>query len=469
MNFAELRFWGYLAAALLLVIAIRPVALRCASNCDRAACFYDRTAILAIGLFLLGCVSVTTLGIFLFVCVVTYMGLALFLKGSGVHRYAFLVVLVPLQLLPVLYYKYSHFLVNEILRAEVPGLSSLIVPVGLSFYTFQVVGFVIDTIIHKHPLPQFLDFMNFAGFFPQIVAGPIERRENLLPQMAQFRFRWDAAAIDSGAPWIVIGLFFKVCLADNLAIHFDPRSTDNAYAIWLNNLIFGFRIYYDFAGYSFIALGIARCFGIGLTLNFASPYVSTNAQDFWRRWHITLSTWFRDYVYLPLGGSRTKAWGLTILVVFVVSGIWHGAGWNFILWGGLWGLMLLTYRIFNKWRFPSSIGWTITMIGAFFAWLCFYETRTSALFQKTATVLNPLSYKLANLGNAFAMLEPGNAFVLGAFLLLAFATLGLEWLSLRRFNEPYAILKKPAVLCVLVALTIWLAPSEKNDFIYFAF
>jgi D-alanyl-lipoteichoic acid acyltransferase DltB (MBOAT superfamily) len=311
--------------------------------------------------------------------------------------------------------------------------------------------------------------MNFAGFFPQIVAGPIERRENLLPQMERFRFRWDPSAIDNGAPWIVIGLFFKICLADNLAVHFDPRSVDNAYAIWLNNIIFGLRIYYDFAGYSFIALGIGLCFGIRLTLNFASPYVSTNAQDFWRRWHITLSTWFRDYVYLPLGGSRTKVWGLTVLVVFMVSGIWHGAGWNFILWGFLWGLMLLAFHAGKTIGIPAPAAWLATMIGAFFAWLCFYETRTGILLTKIATLLNPINYSLPNLRAAYAMLEPGNAFVLGAFLLMALATLGLEWLSLRRFDEPYAILRKPAVLCVLVALTIWLAPSEKNDFIYFAF
>lgn len=469
MNFAEFRFWFYLACVLGLVLTLRPIFIRISNRDDTFIARYDRSSILIIGLFLLGCVSPTTLGIFLFVCIITYFGLALFLRGTGIHRYAFLVVLVPLQLLPLIYYKYSHFILHGILGKDVPGLSQLIIPVGLSFYTFQVVGFVVDTVIRRQPLPTLLDFMNFAAFFPQIVAGPIERRESLLPQMTQFRFRWDPAAIDSGAPWIVIGLFFKVCLADNLAVHFDPRSTDNAYAIWLNNLIFGFRIYYDFAGYSFIALGIARCFGVSLTLNFASPYVSTNAQDFWRRWHITLSTWFRDYVYLPLGGSRTKVWGLTILVVFIVSGIWHGAGWNFILWGALWGLMLLIYHVFKKWRLPSGIGWAITMAGAFFAWLCFYETRTPELFQKIVTLLNPTSYKLSNLGNAFATFEPGNAFVLGAFLLMAFTTLGLEWFSLRRFNEPYAILKRPAVLCVLVALTVWLAPSEESDFIYFAF
>jgi alginate O-acetyltransferase complex protein AlgI len=469
VNFAELRFWFYLACILGLVLALRPIVVRASGRSEASIAKYDRTAILIVGLFLLGCVSVTTLGIFLFVCVITYVGLALFLRGSGLHRYGFLVFLVPLQLLPLLYYKYSHFLVNGVLRADVPGLSELIIPVGLSFYTFQVVGFVVDTVIHKHPLPRFLDFMNFAGFFPQIVAGPIERRENLLPQMERFRFRWDPQAVDEGAVWIVIGLFFKVCLADNLAVHFDPRATDNPFLIWLNNIIFGFRIYYDFAGYSFIALGVARCLGITLTLNFASPYVSGDAQEFWRRWHITLSTWFRDYVYLPLGGSRTKTWALSILIVFVVSGVWHGAGWNFILWGLLWGIFLLMFHTFKKWRIPRPIGWAFTLIGAFFAWLCFYETRTGVLFAKVGTLLDPFAYTFHNLRQLLVVLEPGNAFVLGAFLSMAFVALIVEWLSLRCTGEPYAWFKKPVVLGVLVALTIWLAPSEKNDFIYFAF
>jgi alginate O-acetyltransferase complex protein AlgI len=469
MNFAEFKFWLYLLGALGLVFVLRPIFLKTAGGNMASIARCDRTSVLLVSLFLLGCVSMTTLGIFLFVCIITYTGLALFLGGSGVHRYAFLVVLVPMQLLPLLYYKYSHFLVNGILQGNVSGLSELIIPVGLSFYTFQVVGFVVDTVIHKHPLPKFLDFMNFAGFFPQIVAGPIERRENLLPQMQTFRFRWDPAAIDRGAPWIVIGLFFKICLADNLAVHFDPRSADNPFLIWLNNIIFGFRIYYDFAGYSFIALGVARCLGIRLTLNFASPYVSRNAQDFWRRWHITLSTWFRDYVYLPLGGSRTKLWALTIVLVFVVSGIWHGAGWNFILWGALWGVMLLAFQLFRRVGIPSAVGWALTMAGAFFAWLCFYETRTAVLLSKMSTILNPFNYTITNLQQAVASLDPTNTFVLIVFLALSCVTLLIEWISLRHFDGPYAILQKPAVLGTLVVLTILLAPSEESSFIYFAF
>ena len=267
----------------------------------------------------------------------------------------------------------------------------------------------------------------------------------------------------------MLGLFFKICLADNLAVHFDPRSADNPFAIWLNNLIFGFRIYYDFAGYSLVALGIARCLGVTLTLNFASPYLSINAQEFWRRWHITLSTWFRDYVYLPLGGSRTSFWALTVVLVFVVSGIWHGAGWNFVLWGAIWALLLLCFHASKRVHLPSTIGWAVTMTGAFFAWLCFYETRTPVLFEKMATLLNPLNYTASNLHQAVAMIETGNLFVLSVFLALALATLAAEWASLRRSGEPYSLLRKPVVLCVLVVLIVLLAPSEKSEFIYFAF
>lgn len=470
MNFAELHFWLYLGAALIVVLSLRQLVPRIYRKSAHAAVVrYDRVAILGIGLFLLGCASLKTLAVFLFVSMVTYVGLALFLCLTGAHRYAIIAVLVPLQLAPLLYYKYADFVVNGVLGQGAADLSDLIIPVGLSFYTFQKVAFLIDTVVHKHPLPNFPDFMNFAAFFPQIVAGPIERRENLLPQMQNFRFRWDPQSIDAGVSWIVLGLFFKVCLADNLALHFDAHSADNPFSIWLGNLVFGLRIYYDFVGYSFVALGLALCLGITLTLNFASPYTSCDAQEFWRRWHITLSTWFRDYIYLPLGGNRTKLWWMTVLLVFVISGIWHGAGWNFILWGGLWGLMLLCFHLFKASRIPRVVGWAITMTGAFFAWLCFYETRTPVLLTKIGVLLNPRNYTSANLQSAGAAIETGNLFVLSFFLLLAFGTLFIEWLSLRSGGGPYSLLRKPPVLCLLVVLTILLAASEKNDFIYFAF
>jgi alginate O-acetyltransferase complex protein AlgI len=292
-------------------------------------------------------------------------------------------VLIPVQLLPLVFYKYANFMTNQVLSLDLDFFRGLVIPVGISFYTFQKVAFVVDTLQANKPMPRFLDYMNFAGFFPQIVAGPIERREDLLPQIEQFRFRWLPQDINDGASWIVVGLFFKCCLADNLALYFDPVSLINAYLIWLANVVFGLRIYYDFAGYSLIALGIARCFGIRLTLNFASPYCATSATEFWRRWHITLSQWFRDYMYIPMGGGRVPWWAFNVTLVFVGSGIWHGAGWNFVLWGAMHGAFLIMNRALgSRLGLPAVVSWTVTMLATFIAWLSFYELRPAVLFTK---------------------------------------------------------------------------------------
>jgi alginate O-acetyltransferase complex protein AlgI len=312
--------------------------------------------------------------------------------------------------------------------------------------------------------------MNFAGFFPQIVAGPIERRENLLPQIEQFRFRWLPQDINEGASWMVVGLFFKCCLADNLALYFDPASTNNAYLIWLANVMFGLRIYYDFAGYSLIALGIARCFGIRLTLNFASPYCATSASEFWRRWHITLSQWFRDYLYIPMGGGRVAWWAFNVTVVFVGSGIWHGAGWNFVLWGAMHGAFLITNRALgSRLGLPAVVSWTVTMLATFIAWLSFYELRPAVLFTKLITLLTPQAYNMTAWHEAATHWSGPAKLVLVFMLSLAAVILILEWRSLNAKNEPYYLLRGPKMLFVLIVLTIILAPEEQNDFIYFAF
>ncbi len=470
MNFAEFRFWVYWSLGMAVLLALRGLLSLWKPSNKVLIGRYDRLALLGLGLFLLGCVSLLTVAIFITVSLITYTGLRLYLRHEGHRRWIVLSALIPLQLLPLLYFKYSHFIVNDIFRMQVGGLLGLMIPVGLSFYTFQLVGFVVDTVMTRKPLPPFIDFMNFAGFFPQIVAGPIERREHLLPQVSRFRFNWDRSALQAGLPWIVLGLYLKIGLADNLANHFDPSSIDNPFLIWMNNLVFGLRIYYDFAGYSFIALGMARCLGIHLTINFTSPYISRNAQEFWRRWHITLSTWFRDYLYIPLGGNRVRMWALNILVVFVVSGIWHGAGWNFILWGAIWGVALIAWIVSNPQKpWPAPIAWFLTMVTAFYAWLCFYETRTGVLVQKLATISNPFNYTVANWQAARTAIDPTSAFVLGGILFLCVVTLIMEWASVHKAGRPYAFLLHPVTMFVLIILTILLAPAEQNDFIYFAF
>ena len=466
MNFGELRFWELLCAGLVVIIGLRWI---CAVVAPSRLTIFDKCGLLALGLFLLLCVSWVTFIIFLIVAFTTYAGLAWLLRRPRAWAFRCLPILIVFQLLPLFVFKYADFVVNGVFNAQVGLFHGLLIPVGISFYTFQKVAFVVDVLVLRQPLPRFLDYMNFTAFFPQIVAGPIERKVNLLPQMENFRFRWLPTEISEGAGWIALGLFFKCALADNLAQQFDGAFSTNPFLLWRDNILFGLRIYFDFAGYSLVAIGVARCLGVRLTLNFRSPYCARNIREFWHRWHISLSTWFRDYVYIPLGGGRTKLWALNIAFVFVVSGVWHGAGWNFVLWGALHGALLIVCRLAEKINLPGILAWAVTMAGVFFAWLGFYETRTGVLLRKAAVLLTPSGYTPAALRAAAHELASPNGVVLGGFLALAALTLLAEWVSIRRRGEEYVFLRHPIGLVIIVALTVILAPGRNNAFIYFAF
>jgi D-alanyl-lipoteichoic acid acyltransferase DltB (MBOAT superfamily) len=467
MNFAEVRFWQLLLGALGLILLARyPIGLyRPGALGD-----YDKSMLACLGLFLLAEISLLTVLIFIFVLLSTYYGTRWVLKHSEGKTSRYLLFFIPLQLAPLFYYKYSNFVCNQALGLQIDAFRDLIIPVGISFYSFQAVGFLIDTLAFMHPLPRFVDFINFLSFFPQIVAGPIERRKDLLHQMEQFRFRWLPESINIGAGYLIAGLFLKSCMADNLANLFDPSSRTNPFSIWLANLVFGLRIYFDFAGYSLVAVGIGYCLGVRLTLNFTSPYCSTNLAEFWRRWHITLSQWFRDYVYIPAGGGRVRWWAANLLLVFVASGIWHGAGWNFVLWGLLHGLGLIGYRLLpRQFKLPLFIAWAATLAVTFLAWLCFYETNTAALLAKLFVLATPSSYNMAALKGAAAPWTGPNGLLLLVTLALAFAVHVAEWISLIKYKDPYCCLRRPGILLLLIVLMVVLSPSNYNDFIYFAF
>jgi len=466
MNFAELRFWECLLGGLAVILGIRCV---WGKAFPRSLAVFDKLALMVLGMGLLLAVSLETFVIYLVVLLVTYCGVGLIRRYHPRHASKYLWVLVPLQLAPLFVYKYADFALNRVLGWHLDWLHGAAIPVGISFYSFQLVGFVVDTLVLHKPIPRFIDCLNFAGFFPQVVAGPIERREDLLPQMQGFRLRWLPASIDAGAGWIVLGLFLKACLADNLAVYFNRGVSDNAYLIWLANVLFGLRIYCDFAGYSLVAYGIGMCFGIRLTLNFVSPYTARNAVDFWRRWHVTLSQWFRDYVYVPLGGGRVRLWACNVAVVFVVSGVWHGAGWNFMAWGALHACFLILTRLTGASSLPAFASWSLTMLATFFAWLFFYETDSSLLWLKVHALLSPAAYSLSHLKSALDAFAPGDRLVLGSFLGLAALTLFAEWLSLARHHSAYHYLRQRWVQVSLVLLTVLLAPGKHNAFIYFAF
>lgn len=269
-------------------------------------------------------------------------------------RTLLLVIGLGANLVILFAFKYFNF-VNDSLRAvfnqfnlvyDAP-MFQLLLPIGISFYTFQSLGYIIDVYRGKlEPEHHLGRFALFVAFFPQLLAGPIGRAPNLLPQFYA-KFDFDEARVSSGLRLMLWGMFQKVVIADRLGLYVNAVYNDpSAWSGWpvlMATFFFAFQIYCDFAGYSNIAIGAARVMGFNLMENFRRPYFAQSPAEFWRRWHISLSTWFRDYLYIPLGGSRVPVprWYLNLMIVFLVSGLWHGAAWTFVIWGGLHGLYVV--------------------------------------------------------------------------------------------------------------------------------
>ncbi len=263
---------------------------------------------------------------------------------------------IGLNLAILFTFKYLRFIGDQIQHAfdawgigmHVPTFD-LLLPVGISFYTFQALGYIID--VNRRDIPaerSLLTYALFVAFFPQLVAGPIERARSLLPQF-HVRHKLDNEFLFTGLRLMMWGYFMKVCVADNLSPYVDAVYNNigihNGKSIWLATIFFTFQIFCDFAGYSLIAIGTARAIGFSLMQNFRQPYLAPSVKEFWRRWHISLSTWFSDYVYKPLGGSRCSRvrHARNLMTTFLVSGIWHGANWTFLIWGGFHGALQVAY------------------------------------------------------------------------------------------------------------------------------
>lgn len=259
------------------------------------------------------------------------------------------------------FFKYFNFFVENFVEAfSFFGMSisptslHIILPVGISFYTFQTLSYTIDVYRRKlEPTTDVVAFFAYVSFFPQLVAGPIERATNLIPQFTRERNFDYQRAVDGGRQ-ILWGLFKKMVIADNCAMIvnqiFDNYEDHTGSTLLLGGILFAFQIYGDFSGYSDIAIGTSRLFGFDLMKNFAFPYFSRDIAEFWRRWHISLSTWFRDYLYIPLGGSRGGTWikVRNTFIIFIVSGFWHGANWTFVAWGFLNALYFLPLLLGNR-------------------------------------------------------------------------------------------------------------------------
>ena len=441
------------------------------------------------GLFLLSCTSRSSFIIFLGELIFNYLMVQWMLRSQGWKAKAIATVVIIINVSILAYFKYLTFFVEDIigLFINIPDnwqQSSPIpirntIPPGVSFYTFQMVGFVVDSLNARKKKPVgFLDYLNFIAFFPQIVAGPIERRKDLFPQIEAFRFKFRVENFETGLKWISLGLFMKFVLADNIAPYIDLSVADNAWTVWFFALLFTLRIYFDFAGYSFVAVGIASFLGVKLTVNFLAPYTSQSINEFWRRWHITLSTWFRDYVFLPLMGSNKKWAAFYLFLTFTLSGFWHGAAWNFIIWGAYHGALLLVLRYLGRPFYglmgnylprPQIVSWFLTFTSVTLGCLFFMETNSRRLLTKLLTIITPGAYSWENLQAVFGSYSINEASALLFILGLSLFVLLMEHLAVWQGKFEYDLLLSRWLSPILLALTILLAANTPSEFIYFEF
>lgn len=310
-------------------------------------------------------------------------------KTKG-EKKGWLAAALILSLLPLVYYKYANFFIDnfiELLKAfgttgNIRYLK-IILPVGISFFTFQALSYSLDIYNKKAEVEtRFINFAVFVAFFPQLVAGPIERSTNLLKQFRE-KHRFNSQQLLDGGKLFIWGLFKKVVIADRLAPYVENAYSNPEFhsgsTLTVATIFFAIQIYCDFSGYSDMAIGSARILGFRLMQNFNLPYLASSIGNFWKRWHISLSTWFGDYLYIPLGGNRVSyyRWVINIFVVFLVSGFWHGANWTFIVWGGLhafyylienWGNNLL--KLFRIQKVQQTIFYRLFKITSVFAMVC---------------------------------------------------------------------------------------------------
>ena len=303
-------------------------------------------------------------------------------KKSAISKKSLLIIGIVANLSLLGYYKYADFFIentNLLLGGEFP-LLHLLLPLAISFFTFQQVAYLVDSYRGETKEYDFLNYTLFVTFFPQLIAGPIVHHKEMMPQFAKVKNRViQQYNIALGLFIFSIGLFKKVVIADSFAITatqgFDNAQVLNLIEGWITSLSYTFQLYFDFSGYTDMAIGVALLFNIKLPINFDSPYKAVSIQDFWRRWHITLSRFLKEYIYIPLGGNRkgeirTYA---NLFTTFLLGGIWHGAGWTFVFWGALHGMALMIHRVWQKVgvKLPTILAWFLTFNFVNIAWVFF--------------------------------------------------------------------------------------------------
>lgn len=410
------------------------------------------------------------------------LGLLIYKSSDKYSRKLYLIISLTANLGILGFFKYFNFFVEsfgalmQIFSLNVSTATlKIILPVGISFYTFQTLSYTID--VYRKKINATLDifsFFSFVAFFPQLVAGPIERASHLLKQFQERKvFSYDDCI--AGLRLVLWGFFKKIVIADNFGVLsdaiFDPQCTMSGLLVIVGSIFFAFQIYADFSGYSDIAIGISRMLGFDIMKNFATPYFSESFSEFWRRWHVSLSTWFRDYLYIPLGGNRSGniRTYFNLLITFLLSGLWHGANITFIIWGALHGLALMIEKRF-KIKYGGIYTFLVIMLVILF-WIPFRAANFHHLEQLFYSLIHFSSYSIEPLFQVIAGYSIIRFLVLIALILVF---LGFEFnMKTKDFNEwvydKNKWLRIFIYYSLLIAILLMGNFSVKPNFIYFQF
>ena len=431
--------------------------------------------LLAVSYIFYGLFDVRFTAILAFVTMVNYITILALSRLGTQNRKIILTVGIVCSLLPLAFFKYTYFFLNDVLMIEGKIFGDIILPVGISFFTFQALSYTIDIYRGKETkCPQFIDFALFVSFFPCVLSGPIERARNLMPQFMA-KQKPDIYVIFNGVQVLLYGVFLKNVVAENVGWFTNSAFRDyqhgSGLAIILAVLLYSIQIYCDFAGYSNMAIGVGRMLGFDIRKNFDFPYFSSNIKMFWKKWHMSLTSWFTEYVYIPLGGNRVSQirWIVNILIVFLVSGFWHGAAWTFIIWGLIHGI----YQIVEHYTMPKQE--THSVVVKFFrgvllyivvsvAWLLF---RSNTIYEAFDILMHCVINPFGSIRELFTM-----QFVLMAISVVLFVILEVvlykRYVKMLEFSDRHISWANIAFVIVVV-ISIELFGLSGTSFVYFQF
>lgn len=382
---------------------------------------------------------------------------------------------VVFNLVLLAYFKYSYFISENFSLIGINlTIEKVVLPLAISFFTFQQISFLIDSYHKRVSSYELSNYLLYVSFFPQLIAGPIVHHSEMMPQFKKLineKISWNK--INKGVFILSMGLFKKVVIADSLATWVNngySHSTDlNIIEAWFSTLAYSMQLYFDFSGYTDMAWGIALFFGIQLPANFNSPYKAKSIQDFWKRWHITLSRFLKDYIYIPLGGNRkgeTRTL-LNLLITFILGGIWHGAAWTFLAWGIFHGLALVIHRIWikQKIKMPNVLAWFLTFLFVNFTWIFFRADNFDQAWQVLSAMFNFNEMNISN-GGILKNIGANKYSIVFLVISLTIALIGPNSNELINYFKPN---KRNLIFSLLLIITSLLMLNKLSEFLYFQF